>query len=300
MKIKIILNPYANRWNGQKKIPVIKKAFDDVGLEPDLFVLPAAGLGSLAAKRAAEEDYDVILAAGGDGTVNEVLNGLIDFAGEGPTKPLGVLPIGTGNDFNDMSGLPRDLFESAKLIAKGKTRQVDAGQLTMDGRKHFFGNNCALAMEPMVTIENISIKRISGNIRYIVALFKALRKLKAWHFSFSWNGGSYEGPIILLSVCNSPRTGGIFPMSPGAQMDDGLFDVVWAPELPFRTVLLVLSKLFRGTHLQHPAVSMRQTELLEVRSRPGTPVHADGEVISSSASHLRFEVLPNKITVITS
>jgi len=299
MKIKIILNPYANRWNGQKKIPVIKSAFKDAGLEPDFYILPAAGLGALAAKKAAKEDYDVIVAAGGDGTVNEVVNGLLEFAGEGPTKPLGVLPIGTGNDFNDMGGLPRDLFESVKLVAEGKTKQVDAGQITMDGRRHYFGNNCALAMEPMVTIENIYIKRLSGNIRYIVALLKALRKLKAWNFSFSWNGGSFEGPVILLSVCNSPRTGGIFPMSPGALMDDGLFDVVWAADLPFRTVLLLLPKLIRGTHIQHPAVTLRQTDFLEVRSSPGTPVHADGEVISSSASHLRFEVLPEKITVIT-
>ncbi|GMQ78414.1 MAG: diacylglycerol kinase family lipid kinase [Anaerolineae bacterium] len=299
MKIKIIVNPYANRWNGRKKIPDISKAFQDIGLDHDLYVLPAAGLGSLAAQRSAEEGYDVVVAAGGDGTVNEVVNGLIAFSGDRPTIPLGVLPIGTGNDFNDMSGLPRDLHESAKLIAAGRTKQVDAGQVTIDGSRHYFGNNCALAMEPMVTIENINIKRLSGNIRYIVALLIALRKLKAWHFSFSWSGGSFEGSIILLSVCNSPRTGGVFPMSPNALMDDGLFDVVWALDMPLRNVLMLLPKLFRGTHLQHPDVSRKQTDRLEVRSSPGTPVHADGEVISRSATHLLFEVLPGKITVIT-
>jgi diacylglycerol kinase (ATP) len=299
MKVKIIVNPYANRWNGKKKIPDISKAFRDIGLDPDVYVLPAAGLGSLAAQRSAEEGYDVVVAAGGDGTVNEVLNGLIACSGDRPTTPLGVLPIGTGNDFNDMSGLPRDLYESAKLIAAGQTKQVDAGQLTMDGRRHYFGNNCALAMEPMVTIENIYIKRLSGNIRYIVALLKALRKLEAWHFSISWSGGSFEGSIILLSVCNSPRTGGVFPMSPSALMDDGLFDVVWAPDMPLRNVYMLLPKLIRGTHIQHPDVSLKQTDRLEVISSPGTPVHADGEVISKSARHLLFEVLPGKITVIT-
>jgi diacylglycerol kinase (ATP) len=130
-------------------------------------------------------------------------------------------------------------------------------------------------------------------------LLKALRKLEAWHFSFSWSDGSFEGSFILLSVCNSPRTGGVFPMSPNALMDDGLFDVVWARDMPLRKVLMLLPKLIRGTHLQHPDVSRTQTDRLEVKSSPGTPVHADGEVISSSANHLLFEVLPGKITVIT-
>jgi diacylglycerol kinase (ATP) len=299
MRVQIILNPYANRWRAQSKIPQIEEACTKVGLDYDLFVLPSAGQGKKAAIAAVESGYDVVVAAGGDGTVNEVLNGLIAVAGDGATPPLGVIPLGTGNDFNDMNHLPRVLLDSVSTIAKGNSRQIDAGLVVWDGHKHYFGNNCALAMEPMVTIENVRITRISGNLRYLVALVKALVKLKAWDFSTSWDAGKSEGPMFLLSVCNSPRTGGIFPMAPNAQTDDGQFDVVSLPEVSKMTVLKLLPRLLRGTHINYGQVSCIRTPQISVSSSPGTPIHADGEVLTDSASEISFEVLPKKITLIS-
>jgi len=261
--------------------------------------MQGAGQGNQEAMIAADDGYDAVVAAGGDGTVNEVVNGLITAAGDGATKPLGIFPVGTGNDFNDMSGLSRNLLSAAKTITNGKTRQLDAGQIIFDGNSHYFGNNCALAMEPMVTIENIHIKRLSGNIRYIVALFKALAKLSAWHMHVTWDTGSFEGPMILLSVCNSPRTGGIFPMAPDAIMDDGLFDFVFVPELSKMAVVALLPRLIKGTHIHNPQVSYERTRRLTVESKPGTPIHADGEVISESATHIQYGILPGKITLLS-
>ena len=117
-----------------------------------------------------------------------MVNGLLQAAGDGVTMPLGIMPVGTGNDFNDMAGLPRDLGHAARVIAAGHTRQVDAG--IVNGR--FFDNNCAVAMEPLVTIENVKINRLSGNIRYIAALVKALIKLQAWQMHIEWEGGGHE------------------------------------------------------------------------------------------------------------
>lgn len=299
MKVQIILNPYARRWHAQSKIPQIEEACKEAGLDYDLYVLPSAGKGKTAAITAVESGYDVVVAAGGDGTVNEVLNGLIVVAGNGSTPPLGVIPLGTGNDFSDMNHLPRVLIDSARMIAKGNTRQIDAGLVVWDGHKHYFGNNCALAMEPMVTIENVRITRLSGNIRYLVALVKALAKLKAWNFSMSWNSGQREGPMFLLSVCNGPRTGGIFLMAPNAQTDDGQFDIVSLPEVSKMTVLKLLPRLLRGTHINHGQVSCVRSPQISVKSNPGTPIHADGEVLTESASEISFEVLPKKITLIS-
>jgi diacylglycerol kinase (ATP) len=246
-----------------------------------------------------EAGYDLIVAAGGDGTVNEVVNGLITAAGEGPTHPLGILPIGTGNDLSDMAKLPRNLVEAARSIAAGHTRQIDAGQVTFDGTVHYFDNNCAAAMEPMVTIENERLIRLSGNIRYIVALVKGLVKLKAWQMQITWDGGGYEGPVYLLSVCNSPRTGGLFPMAPDALLNDGLFDFVMAPEISKLTVLAVLARLFQGTHIHHKRVTYGRTTQLQIKSLPGTPIHADGEVLTEAATTVTYKILPGKITLIT-
>ena len=230
--------------------------------------------------------------------MSEVVNGLIQAAGDGPTRPLGVLPVGTGNDFNDMAQLPRDLDQAVALIVAGKTRQVDAGRVMVGEQAHYFNNNCALAMEPMVTIENIKMRRLSGNIRYVAALAKALFKLKAWQMKVTWEGGGYSGPTYLLSVCNSPRTGGIFYMSPQAELDDGLFDFVYAPEMSRLQVLRILPGLFKGTHLNHPLVQHGRSSWLRIESEPGTPIHADGEVIAESERNVAYEVLAGKITLL--
>lgn len=296
MAIKVILNPYANRWGAQRRLSQVKRALSEAGLAYDLHVTTQRREATQVARdAAASHDYSAVIAAGGDGTVNEVVNGLIAAAfPDQPTVPFGVLPIGTGNDFNDMSGLPRQLVQCVEVIAAGKTRQVDAGQVN----EHYFDNNCAVAMEPMVTIENNKITRLSGNLRYIVALVRALLKLKAWQMQIEWDGGSYDGPTYLLSVCNSPRTGGLFYMSPPARMDDGLFDFIFLPEVPKMTVLVLLPRLFSGSHIHHPKVLHGRTRHIHLSSSPGTPIHADGEVITDAAATVTYTILPNKITLL--
>ncbi len=299
MKAKIILNPYANRWRAQNQQELVGQVCRNAGLDFDLSITTGPRNGSKEAQAAVSNGYDLVIAAGGDGTVSEVVNGLIAVSGDGPTHPLGILPIGTGNDFNDMSGLPRDLKEAADIIAAGQSRSVDAGRVTIDGTDHYFDNNCALAMEPMVTIENIQIKRLSGNIRYVVATLKALLKLSAWNMNFTWDDGHYAGPIYLLSICNSQRTGGIFNMAPHARMDDGLFDFVFVPEVPKSKVISLVPRLLNGSHIGDPDVTHGRTTKLSVESQPGTPLHADGEVMAEAAHRLQYQILPGKITLLS-
>lgn len=295
MKIKVILNPYANRWGAQAQVPAVHAAFARADLTCDLQMTTEGEEATAMAERAALEGYDAVVAAGGDGTVSEVVNGLIRAAGDSPTRPLGILPIGTGNDFSDMNGIPRLLDEAVATIAAGKTRQIDAGRVN----DHFFGNNCAVAMEPMVTIENIRMRRLSGNIRYVAALVKSLLKLKAWQMHIRWDGGEIDSPTLLLSVCNSPRTGGLFYMAPPAVTDDGLLDFVFVPEIPKWQVLAILPRLFKGTHLNHPLVQHGRTRRLSLESDPGTPIHADGEVIAEAERRVEYEILPGKITLLS-
>jgi diacylglycerol kinase (ATP) len=198
-----------------------------------------------------------------------------------------------------MAQLPRSLIQSANVVSLGNTRQVDAGRVILDGQTYFFDNNCALAMEPMVTIENINMTRLSGTVRYLVATIKALLKLKAWHMRVTWDDGQYEGPVYLLSICNSPRTGGVFYMAPAAKMDDGLLDFVLAPQVSKATVLTLVPRILKGTHINHPQVIYGRSSQLAVESEPATPVHADGEVLTRGASRIRYDLLPGKITLLS-
>jgi diacylglycerol kinase (ATP) len=294
MRVKVILNPYANRWGAKTQAPATEAAFRAAGVECDLTVTDVAGGGIPVAEAAAREGYDAVIAAGGDGTINEVINGLLWATGDGPTRPFGIVPLGTANDFNLMAGLPKTIAESVAVIAAGKTRRIDAGRVN----DRFFINNSAAAMEPMVTLENIKMKRLSGEIRYVVALVKALAKLKPWTMRLTWDDGGYEGPAYLLSVCNSPRTGG-FMMAPGAALDDGLLDMVFAPQVSKGAVISILLKLMRGEHVNHPSVTFRRVTAIDLTSAPGTPLHSDGEIFDESATSVSYRVLPGKVTLLT-
>ena len=284
-------------------------ALDNAGLDYDLKVLGYRGQAKQEAISLSAAGYDAVIAAGGDGTVHEIVNGLSVAAGDGPTIPIGLLPLGTGNDFSDMAGLPRDLVAACKVIAAGNIRQVDAGWVSYsadngNGDKQkvwhgrFFDNNCAVAMEPVVTMEVNSLKRLTGNLRYIVAVIRCLKKMESWFMQISWDGGGYEGPTYLLSVANSPRTGGQFMVAPNARIDDGAFDYVCAPKMPMRRVLAILPGLLKGTHVQHPEILTGRTCQLRVLSKPGTPIHADGEVVTTLATEVHYQVMPGKISLI--
>lgn len=298
MRVKVILNPYANRWGAKERAEAVAAACQAAGLEYDLYMTQGPGEATQAAQTAVTAGYQIVMAAGGDGTISEVANGLLSAVpADEPTIPLGIFPIGSANDFAKMVNYPLDLNQIARQIRVGQTRQIDVGRMTVDGRVHYFNNNSALAMEPMITLEHIKISRISGELRYLVALVRGLIKLKAWEMEISWDGGEYAGPTFLLSVCNGPRTGG-FMMSPGALFDDGLLNYVLAPRVPKLTFLGMLLRLMRGTHLAHPQVMSGATSRLTIHSQPGTPIHADGEILSEAATHISYEVQPGRLTLL--
>lgn len=293
MLVKVILNPYANRWHAGEKVALVQAAFTAASLDVDIYQTQGPREGTAVAREAAAH-YDAVIAAGGDGTINEVINGIIQAAGEGVTVPFGVMPIGTANDLADTIPLPRDLPQAARVIADGRTRQIDAARVN----EHFFVNNCAIGMEPLVTLENTRIKRLSGNARYLVALIRALAKLRAWQMDIQFDADPFSGPALLLSVCNGPRTGGIFQMAPGALFDDGYFDYIFAPALPTRTVLALLPRLLKGTHVHHPKVTHGRARRITISCQPGTPIHADGELIAEAATTIDYELLPGKLTLL--
>jgi diacylglycerol kinase (ATP) len=293
MTVKIILNPYANRWGAQAKAEQVRQAMNAVDLPFDLVITTEPLEGIALAETAAHEGYDAVIAAGGDGTINEVINGVLRATGEGPTIPFGILPLGSANDFNRMAGLPDTIVEAAQVIKKGQTRLIDAGLVN----DRYFINNSAIAMEPTVTLESLKIHRVSGEMRYVLALLRALASLKAWHLNVLWDGGSFEGPAFLLSICSSPRTGG-FTMAPGAEIDDGRLDMVLLPEVSKPRFLQLLLALTQGKHTEADEVIYTRITAVTVTSNPGTPVHADGEVFSRSATTIHYSTLPQKVTLI--
>ena len=308
MRVIVILNPYANHHQAVCKSGSVESAFARSGLDFDIVATRSRGHAKQIASAAS--GYDAVVAAGGDGTVNEVVNGLLSVTSNGPTRPLGIIPLGTGNDFSDMAELPRELPEAVETISRGKTRQVDAGIVSYSIQdengsasarwgSRYFDNSCGVAMEPAVALEVERMTRLSGNLRYVVGVLRGFLKLKAWQMQIHWDGGCIESPTLLLSVANTPRTGGVFNVAPNARLDDGLFDVVFAPDMPKLEVLSILPRLFGGSHVNHPKIKTLRTTRLWIRSDPGTPLHVDGELVTDSAAIADYQLLPGKITLLS-
>ncbi len=296
MKHLIILNPYANRWRARNGEASVRAALDAAEIHYEIYATKGPGDAVEQARCAADNGFGAVIAGGGDGTVHEVVNGLIQASGSddnAPTLPLGILPLGNGNDFNDMLGLPRDPVKIAAILAEGRTRYIDAGKIN----DVYFDNNCAAAMEPLVTLESSKLNKVTGNLRYILGLLRALVKLKAWNMKIEWENGQYDGPTHLLSVCNGRRVGKLFMMAPYAEFDDGLFDVVFVPRLSRWQVLIFLTRLMRAKHLEYPGVQYFRTSWIRFTSQPGTPIHADGEMLAESWYDGDVRLLPKKLQV---
>jgi len=216
MTARIILNPYSGRYTGRRRWPDAQAALAAAGFAYELAETERPGHARELARDAALAGCSPIIAAGGDGTVSEVVNGLADAAGKdaGPLGPIGILPVGTANDIVDTLGIPRDLAAAAQVLAHGNTRLMDLGEV--NGR--LFVNNSAIGLEPFVTLIQQRIGRIQGPPRYLLAALRGILARPRWNMRLEWDGGTYGGPITLVAIGNGPRSGGLFYMAPHADL----------------------------------------------------------------------------------
>jgi len=295
---KIIVNPYAGRWKAQQAIPAIERACEKIGLDYELVVTEGPNHGIELAREAARAGFSsatAIVSAGGDGSISEVVNGLMQAAGEDDIAgPLGIIPLGSADDFADMLGLEKEVEAACRRIMAGHTRTIDVG--CVNGR--YFDNNSAVGLEPMVTITQMAMKRIQGTPRYILAALKTILSHQPWHMRLTWDDGEYEGPVALVSVGNTRRTGGAFWMTPRAEMDDGYLDFVFAGGLGRLKLLRLLPTTFDGSHVERPEVTYLRTTRLTIECDPPTPIQADGELFEPSATHIEYTILPRRLRVI--
>jgi len=297
MPATVILNPYANRWVSGKRQPELEASLKKAGLDYQIKVTEYPEHAIQLAIEAVETGNTPLIAAGGDGTLSEVVNGLIQATppGQNPAGPIGFIPYGTANDLCDMLGLPRELDELAKALVEGHTTTIDIG--LVNGR--YFGNNSAIGLEPVITIENIRLKRLKGVFRYLVSALIGILKKPSWQGEIEWDDQTYSGSLALVSVGNSQRTGGVFYMTPNASLSDGYLDFVFAPALGYRRLFQMLPKTQTGEHIHEPEVQEHRTKKLTIRTQTPTPIQADGEVFEMGATEIVYEIKPQALKVFT-
>lgn len=307
----IIANPSAGRGLGARRRREMERLLDAGGLAYEVFVTRAGG----DARRVAREEaarYSVIVALGGDGTIQEVAGGLAEARlarAADDTRPLaalGILPAGTGNDLIKSLRLPSDFAAACRRLGAGQPRALDLGRVRWseagDAAPHerIFVNNVGLGFEGQVGWAAYRLRLpLRGLPLYLIALLRVLVQLESPRIALNWDG--VEAPprrLLLVSVGNGSSSGGGFRLNPRANPCDGRLDVCAADARGRLEILRLLPRAMKGTHLDLPGVESRRVARLTVSSATPIAGHADGELLSERILTAEFEVLPGLLPAI--
>lgn len=303
---KIIVNPVSGRGQGAASIPAIRQLLESYNLDYDLVQTERPWHAAELAEQAVHDGYEVIVSTGGDGTANEVLNGLMLAKGRNPDSVLpaamGILCVGRGNDFAYGMGVPSNLQAGCQVLAQNQRRTVDIGRVTGGGypQGRYFGNGVGIGFDAVVGFEALKMKRLSGFPSYIVAALKTIfLYYQAPEVLIKFDGQTIQLRSLMVSVMNGRRMGGGFHMAPTARQDDGLFDLCIARQVSRLRIFGLIPHFMRGTQASQPEVRTAQAHDLAVQAVQGSlPVHADGETICTHGIQLTLELLPRQIEMV--
>jgi diacylglycerol kinase (ATP) len=289
-KTCIILNPAAG--NARDLEDVVAR----LSRVPNGEIRISSKPGSAArfASAALRKGFDLVVAAGGDGTLNEVVNGIGENLGE---ARLGLIPLGTGNDFARTIGVPDDIEAAIDLIVIGETREVDLVRVTSDEVRYFVnvsaGGFSGLVDEKLTP----EIKKTWGPLAYLRGAAAALSELRAYRTTLALdNSESLTLDLYNVVVANGRYVAGGTLIAPEASIDDGLLDIVLIPQRSAPELALLAAQVGLGTHLTSDAIVFRRAAQLTVNSKPGMWFNVDGELVGNEPA--RFEILPRALRFI--
>ena len=298
MTAKVILNPYSNRWNSQKRWSEAQSALKAAGVDFHLAVSEKKGQIIDLAAQAVVQRFSPIIIAGGDGSVGDAANGMLQaaFSTQSAMPPLGILPTGSANDIAFALGLPTDLGEAARVLARGKIKGVDLGRLN----DRYFVNNSAAGLEPYVTLKHEKIHWIKGMARYLVAAVQGIMDKPEWSGTVTWDGGEYTGKFSLISIGNGRRTGGFF-MTPHADPFDGKLTLAFGYRATRLGLFQALPRAFnedKGSYVEMDGMQEVHATRISIHLDKPSPAHTDGEMLPEWIQDFEYEILPGCLNII--
>jgi len=298
MVAKVILNPYSNRWRSQERWPAAEAALVSAGVEFEVEASEQKGQVVELAEQAALEGFSPIIAAGGDGTISETIQGLVNATKSetDPVGPFGIIPLGSANDFAFNADMPAELNAAAAVIAGGKTQSIDLGKL--NGRS--FVNNSAAGLEPYVTIKHERIHWIKGMARYLVAAMWAIMDKPEWTGEVKWDDGEYKGPLTLVTIGNGRRTGGFF-MTPHADLTDGKLTLAYGYRKTRLGMFQALPRAFnedKGSYIELEGMYELNTTKVSIHLDQPSPAHTDGELFPEYVQDFDYSIQPGRLQLL--
>lgn len=302
-KVKLILNPMADMGRAWKTAndlrPIAQEFKGDLTWSGTVYPTHAIEL----ARQAAEEGYDMVIAMGGDGTAHEVMNGLMQVPAE--KRPvMGVVPIGSGNDFAFSIGINQKAGHAlAHALNAENIQPVDIGLMTDEhGRKEYFDNTLGIGFDAVVTIRSHKLPVVKGFLMYLTAVIQTIvLNHNPAKIHVEADTGDWDGELLMLTLCNGPREGGGFMLSPDSKNNDGLMESVAVTKVSRAMMFRLVPEFMSGTHMRFKQIRMGGFKKMSITSDLPLYIHADGEIFTSFGSNLKkasFEILPQALKVV--
>jgi len=299
VKHVVIFNPAARSGRAARHREAVEQVLATRDLDVEVQESERSAHAVEMAERAASR-AGAVAAAGGDGTVQEVARGLLRAREE---AALGVLPLGTGNDFAKAAGIPTNWRDAARALASSETAMLDVGRVRWRGDERgerCFVNAVGVGFDAQVARAARSATRLRGTAAYLAGVLRTLRRWEGPEATVrAGKRGAvlHDGPLFLVTLGNGICSGGGFYLTPTASPDDGALDLCLIEDLSVARVGQIIPLVFRGRHAPEPEVTMHRVRSARIESEAGLPIHADGEVLAERARCIEVETLPGRLPV---
>ncbi len=285
----LIVNPEAGSRSTMKALPDIERLMREHKTEYEFHFTKERGHATELVKEVGS-DFDVVVSVGGDGTINEIVNGMPDL-----NKPMGIIPIGTGNDFARSCSIKvGDLDAAVDVLLAHDVKKIDIGEV--NGRR--FINVMGLGFEGRANDIGKMLPFLHGTPKYLVAIGGTYLTYRRMPLEIKFNDIVIDEKVFLLSIGNGWNVGGGLQLTPKAVLDDGFFDVGYLQDISRFRILQVFPKLYDGTIDTVPEVEMFQTKELTIESELPIPAHIDGESFDPAQKAFKVHIIPKAQEII--
>jgi len=285
----VVLNPAAARGRAGEREAELREALEDAGFKPTIERTQRPGDGTELARAAIADGAEFVMAAGGDGTVNDVAQPLV-----GTETALGVLPMGSGNDYARVLSIPGDLRSAAKVLAQHHVRAADVG----DVGTHYYLNSLGMGIEGQIAQDYRNMRLLKGEVGYLSATLFEIVRFRPFRAEVRGEGWQHEAKLLSVSVMNGPHAGGGFCLAPRAAIDDGQLDIALLGHYPRLVRFWVLPQTRDGSYLKRSRVRSRKADRITISADRALPVHMDGELLPSPVSELEIRLRPRALHVL--
>lgn len=299
VKTKVIVNPVAGAKTTYRKWPVINELLQSGGMSFEYQYTEGTGHAIELAREATASGYQFVVAVGGDGTVNEVANGILQ-ARDSSEATIGIISTGTGGDFIRTAGITRDYIKASSCLHGAERRMIDVGvvDFTKNNQpsRRYFINSAGVGFDAQAIEAASRLPKIfGGTVPYVLGLLKSVISYRNKLLEVCFNDRCEQRKVLTMVMANSCYFGGGMCIAPNADIYDGVFDVVCVGDVGKIDLLKTFPKIYKGTHITHPLVKIERSSHVEIKSADKVFIEADGEFLGECPAS--FRIIPAALSL---